>query len=94
MHYKAAYSVNTLPVSRSTTSRETHWLKGGDRWPVTDPLRHSLVCSPDGVHDDESLMQAPAAWLLAYLGMRCPCGYLWMAGGSLDIAGENLPLNQ
>jgi hypothetical protein len=61
---------------------------------VTDPLRHSLVCSPDGVHDDESLMRAPAAWLLAYLNMRCPCGYLWMAGGSLDIAGENLPLNQ
>jgi hypothetical protein len=89
--------VDTHSVSPSTTSKEIRWLACGSQVASRDgptPLHHSLVSSPADVHDDESLMRVPEAWLLPFHTRsfwRCLCDPLREAGVSPELEDENLP---
>ncbi|KAM0695325.1 hypothetical protein Q7P36_005684 [Cladosporium allicinum] len=65
----------------STTKRETRWLEDGS-WVASDrptPPFAVIFTGRLDVHDDEALMRAPVAWLLAFhtrVLWRCRCGHL------------------
>jgi hypothetical protein len=99
MQYKAAYSVDTFSASQSTTSREKRWLE--DRsWVASErptPPFAVIFTGRLDVHDDEALMRAPVAWLLAFhtrVLWRCRCGHLWTAGVHPGLRGKIVRLEQ